>query len=215
MVEVRGMGGETWPVGTVYAIGRNYAAHARELGNEIPEDPVVFLKARTSIRGLTGPIAFSETYHHEVELVVRVGQSLALRARPGWEAVDSVTLGLDVTRREVQNRCKEKGLPWVPAKSFAGSAVLAPFVPLGPLGDPEAIQFTLDVCGERRQEGALTHMIFSVPTLLAYLASLAPLEAGDLVFTGTPSGVGPIRPGDPFQMTLIAPNARFVWDGQL
>jgi fumarylpyruvate hydrolase len=215
MVEVSGLQGESWPVGTVYAIGRNYAAHARELGNEVPEDPVVFLKARTTVRGLVGPIAFSETYHHEVELVVRIGQSLPLGARPSWEAIDSVTLGLDITRREVQNRCKEKGLPWVPAKSFAGSAVLGPFVPRDQLGDPESIQFTLDVGGERRQEGALTHMLFPVPTLLAYLASLAPLEEGDLVFTGTPSGVGPIRPGDPFQMTLIAPRGRFVWDGQL
>jgi fumarylpyruvate hydrolase len=147
--------------------------------------------------------------------VVRIGRSLPLGARPGWEAIDSVTLGLDVTRREVQNRCKEKGLPWVPAKSFAGSAVLAPFVPLGALGDPEAIRFTLDVGGERRQQGALTHMVFPVPTLLAYLASLAPLEAGDIVFTGTPEGVGPIRPGDAFRMTLIAPHESFGWDGQL
>lgn len=215
MVEVIGGSGERWSVGTVYAIGRNYAAHARELGNEVPEDPVVFLKARTSLRGLTGPIAFQESFHHEVELVLRLGQAVPLGGQAGWEAVHAAALGLDVTRREVQNRCKEKGLPWVPAKSFAGSAVVGPFLPLSQLGDPEALRFSLEVGGSRRQEGALTHMVFPVPVLLRYLASLCPLEEGDLVFTGTPEGVGPIRPGDPFRMTLLAQTGTHSWDGVL
>lgn len=202
-------------VGTIYGIGRNYAAHARELGNELPEDPVVFLKAQTTIRGLTGFIAFDEVYHHEVELVIRIGEVIAFGERAGWNAVDAVTLGLDVTRREVQNRCKEKGLPWVPAKSFAGSAVLAPFLPLDGLGDPEEFRFTLDVRDERRQEGVLTHMLFPIPAILTYLASLAPLAVGDIVFTGTPAGVGPIRRGDPFRMTLHGAGEPHVWDGVL
>lgn len=215
MVEVSSADGRSLPVSTVYAIGRNYAAHARELGNEVPEDPVVFLKARTSIRGLRGPIAFDETFHHEIELVLRLGRPVSLGEAAGWEAVESVALGLDVTRRQVQNRCKEKGLPWVPAKSFAGSAVLGPFVPLSEVGDPELLRFSLDVAGERRQEGSLDRMLFPVPVLLRYLASLAPLEAGDLVFTGTPEGVGPIRKGDAFRMTLQPSGPALVWEGIL
>jgi 2-keto-4-pentenoate hydratase/2-oxohepta-3-ene-1,7-dioic acid hydratase in catechol pathway len=216
MIEVETIHRARVPVGTVYAIGRNYAAHARELGNAVPEDPVVFLKARTAVRGLgPAPLAFDESFHHEVELVLLVGQAVPLGAKAGWADVSAVALGLDLTRREVQNRCKEKGLPWVPAKSFAGSAVVGPFVPLSEIGDPERISFSLEVDGALRQEGALDHMLFPVPVLLSHLASLAPLEAGDLVFTGTPEGVGPIRRGDPFRMTLSTPGGSRSFEGRL
>jgi 2-keto-4-pentenoate hydratase/2-oxohepta-3-ene-1,7-dioic acid hydratase in catechol pathway len=216
MVEVALEDGERVPVGTVYGIGRNYAAHAAELGNAVPEDPVVFLKARTSVRGLApAPLAFAESFHHEVEVVLLIGRAVPLGATPGWEAVRAVALGLDLTRREVQTRCKEQGLPWVPAKSFAGSAVLGPFVPLERIGAPQDIAFSLEVDGEPRQQGALSMMVFAVPRVLAYLSSLAPLEAGDLVFTGTPSGVGPIRAGDRFATELVAPGGTWRWEGTL
>jgi 2-keto-4-pentenoate hydratase/2-oxohepta-3-ene-1,7-dioic acid hydratase in catechol pathway len=216
MVEVALADGERIAVGSVYGIGRNYAAHAAELGNAVPEDPVVFLKARTAVRGLaSGALAFAESFHHEVEVVLLLGRPVPLGATPGWEAVRAVALGLDLTRREVQNRCKEKGLPWVPAKSFAGSAVIGPFVPLGAVGDPDSITFSLAVNGEVRQRGALPQMVFPVPRLLAYLASLAPLEAGDVVFTGTPSGVGPIRAGDAFVTELTSSRGTWTWNGRL
>lgn len=217
MIDVETIHHTRIPVGTVYAIGRNYAAHAKELGNAVPEDPVVFLKARTAVRGLApAPVAFDgESFHHEVEVVLLVGRSVALGAQGGWSDVSAVALGLDLTRREVQNRCKEKGLPWVPAKSFAGSAVVGPFVPLAGVGDPDGISFSLEIGGALKQKGALTQMVFPVPVLLTYLASLAPLEPGDLVFTGTPEGVGPIRKGDLFKMTMWAAGGTWAFDGQL
>lgn len=213
---VRWLDGTRTEVGTIYGIGRNYVLHAKELGNAVPTEPVVFLKARTSLRGLDpAPLAFDEAYHHEVELVLLVGSPVPLGADPGWGAVAAVTLGLDLTRREVQRRCKEQGLPWVPAKSFAGGAVVAPFVPLADLGDTAPLTFSLDVNGERRQEGDAAEMSFDVPALLRYLASLAPLAPGDLVFTGTPAGVGPIRKGDAFTMRLATPAGAHVFSGLL
>jgi 2-keto-4-pentenoate hydratase/2-oxohepta-3-ene-1,7-dioic acid hydratase in catechol pathway len=216
MVEVQDNAGGSLPVGTVYAIGRNYAAHARELGNAIPDDPVVFLKARTAVRGLQpAPVAFDETFHHEVELVLRIGRPVPLGGAGSWDDVGQLALGLDLTRREVQARCKEKGLPWTPSKSFAGSAVLGPFLPLAQVGDPATIRFSLAVNGEARQHGDPAMMLFPVPTILRYLASLAPLEPGDLVFTGTPEGVGPLRVGDRFRMELHASGGDWAFDGQL
>lgn len=216
MVDVETIHHTRVPVGTVYAIGRNYAAHAKELGNAVPEDPVVFLKARTSVRGLApAPVAFDESFHHEVEVVLLLGRSVALGATGRWDDVSAVAIGLDLTRREVQNRCKEKGLPWVPAKSFAGSAVVGPFVPLSGVGDPEGISFSLAIGGTLRQQGALAQMVFPVPALLTWLASLAPLEPGDLVFTGTPEGVGPMRRGDAFTLSMQAAGGNWSWNGQL
>ncbi len=205
------------PVGTVYNIGRNYAQHAAELGNEVPEEPVVFLKARTAVRGLDGgPLAFAdESFHHEVELVLLIGASVPLGGDPGWGAVEGVALGLDLTRREVQGRCKAKGLPWTTAKSFAGSAVVGPVLPLAALGGVAPVRFSLDVNGERRQTGDTAQMVFPVPVLLRYLASLAPLEPGDLVFTGTPAGVGPVRRGDALALRLEAPAGTWDWSGRL
>jgi 2-keto-4-pentenoate hydratase/2-oxohepta-3-ene-1,7-dioic acid hydratase in catechol pathway len=216
MREVQDLGGARFSVGTVYAIGRNYAAHARELGNAVPEDPVVFLKARAAVRGLEpAPLAFAESFHHEVGLVLRIGRDVPLGAPGGWDDVAGVALGLDLTRREVQARCKEKGLPWTTAKSFAGSAVLGPFVPRGELGDLDRLAFALEVNGEARQRGEIGGMTFPVPHLLRFLASLAPLEPGDLVFTGTPEGVGPIRAGDAFVLSLRATSGSWSWPGVL
>ena len=202
-------------VGTVYCIGRNYAAHAAELGNAVPEQPVVFLKSATALRGLDAtPVAFPDaTFHHEVEIVLLIGSEVPLGGRGTWAAVRALGLGLDVTRRDVQTRCKADGLPWTPAKSFAGSAVVAPMVPLAALGEPAEVRFSLDVDGERRQEGDPGRMIFDVPTILTYLASLAPLVPGDLVFTGTPEGVGPLSVGASFAMTLRAPTGTWTFEG--
>jgi 2-keto-4-pentenoate hydratase/2-oxohepta-3-ene-1,7-dioic acid hydratase in catechol pathway len=215
-VHVRWLDGSRTEVGTIYGVGRNYVLHAKELGNAVPTEPVVFLKARTSLRGLDpAPLAFDESFHHEVELVLVVGAPVPLRGDPGWAAVSGVTLGLDLTRREVQQRCKEQGLPWVPAKSFAGGAVVGPIVPVADLGGTAGLRFSLDVNGERRQEGDPASMVFDVPALLRYLASLAPLLPGDLVFTGTPSGVGPIRAGDAFVMRLVTGAGTHTFTGLL
>lgn len=210
-------GGDVVEVGTIYGIGRNYVAHAQELGNEVPSEPVVFLKARTSLRGLDPtPVAFpAEDVHHEVEIVLLVGRTVPLGSDPGWAAVSDIALGLDITRRGVQERAKRAGLPWTAAKSFAGSAVTGPFLPTTSLGDLADLAFSLDINGERRQSGHVSRMLFDVPTILKHLASLAELSAGDLVFTGTPEGVGPMRVGDTFRMSLVTSDRRTqVFEGR-
>jgi len=201
-VSVRLDGGQAAPVRNIYCIGRNYSEHASELNNPVPGEPVVFMKATTALRPLTeGALAFpSETFHHEAELVLLLGREVPLGATVGWDAVAALGLGLDLTRREVQSGLKAKALPWLVAKSFAGAAPVSEFLPRACFTDLERIRFTLRVGDELRQSGDTQAMLFKVPVLLTYLASLGALAAGDLVFTGTPKGVGPIRRGDSFRL---------------
>ena len=198
-------------VGTVYCIGRNVFAHALELGNAPPSEPLIFLKSRAAVRPLEhGPLAFpEETFHHEAEVVLVLGEPVQHGATVGWEVVEGVALGLDLTRRDVQNELKQQGLPWTTAKSFVGSAPVGPVVPLERFADPGAIRFSLTVNDTLRQQGDLSQLTFDIPTLLTTLAALHPLEPGDLVFTGTPAGVGPIRRGDRFCLRFAEPDLAF------
>ena len=202
-------------VHNVYCIGRNYAEHARELGNEVPTSPVVFLKSTASLRGLhASEMAHAdESFHHEAELVVLIGAAVPLNGGAGWEVVSALGLGLDLTRREVQNQLKSKGLPWTAAKSFAGSGVLTPMVAKNRFADLNHIEFTLTVEGELRQRGDTRMMLCDIPQLLTHLASAHPLQVGDIVYTGTPAGVGPIRRGDHFVLELSQLSQKFA--GQL
>lgn len=199
-----------------------------ELNNELPETPVIFMKSTAALRALdAGGLAFSEeTFHHEIELVLLVGEHVplgALSAAPGTEleCVRAVGLGLDLTRRGVQTELKKKGLPWTIAKSFAGSALLGPCVANDGSFDLQDVSFELAVNGEVKQAGHVEQMIFPMARQLAYLNSLAPLLPGDLVFTGTPEGVGALRKGDRLQLRfLTGPDAsRFglpdTFEGQL
>jgi 2-keto-4-pentenoate hydratase/2-oxohepta-3-ene-1,7-dioic acid hydratase in catechol pathway len=205
-----------WPQlsGNIYCIGRNYADHAKELGNEIPAEPVVFLKAPSSLRHLAeGPIAFAdETYHHELELVLLVGRHLKNQSDVGPDAVAAVTLGLDLTRRGVQDQLKKKSLPWTIAKSFAGSGILAPFVSASG-ADLTKIDLQLEVNGEVKQAGHTKDMMFPCFTILHYLVTLQNLYPGDLIFTGTPSGVGPLKRGD--QLRVFSDALKLNASGQL
>ncbi|WP_141732552.1 fumarylacetoacetate hydrolase family protein [Oligoflexus tunisiensis] len=205
-----------WPQlsGNIYCIGRNYADHAKELNNEIPAEPVVFLKAPSALRALAeGPLAFpDETFHHELELVLLVGQHLKAQSEVGPDSVAAVTLGLDLTRRAVQDQLKKKSLPWTIAKSFAGSAVLAPFVSARGL-DLTRIDLQLEVNGEVKQVGHTRDMMFPCSTILHYLVTLQNLYPGDLVFTGTPAGVGPVRRGD--QLRVFSDALRLNANGRL
>jgi acylpyruvate hydrolase len=190
---------------TIYGIGRNYADHAAELGNVVPKAPIVFLKAASSIRGLEpSPMAFAhETFHHEVEVVVRVAQLLAMGSRVDQRAISHLALGLDLTRREAQSELKASGLPWTVAKSFKGATVLGPWIDAKAV-NLESLSFDLSVNGELRQSGNTSLMLHSVETLLNYLLSFNDLYPGDLIFTGTPQGVGPIRVGDRFEMRIAS-----------
>ena len=204
------------PVANVYCIGRNYAEHAKELGNETPSEPVVFLKSTAALRplGAAGATAFTnEGLHHEAELVVLVGRWLPHGAAGGWQHVRALALGLDLTRRSVQDALKAKGLPWTSSKSFAGSAVVTEFVPRRAFPDLEDIAFTFDVNGQRRQTGRSKDMVFSVPTILTHLATLAPLMPGDIIFTGTPKGVGALPEGCALRLSF--PDLDATFEGRL
>lgn len=196
-----------WPrlSGNIYCIGRNYAEHAKELGNDVPTEPVVFLKSPAALRALKeGPLAFpEETFHHELELCLLIGRHLKTPADARADAVVAVTLGLDLTRRGVQDQLKKKSLPWTTAKSFAGAGLLAPFVSAAGL-DLTQVDLQLEVNGEMKQTGNTRDMIFPCLTILSYLLTLQNLYPGDLIYTGTPSGVGPLRQGDRLRVSSQA-----------
>jgi 2-keto-4-pentenoate hydratase/2-oxohepta-3-ene-1,7-dioic acid hydratase in catechol pathway len=197
---------------SIWCFARTYRDHAAELGNAVPPEPVVFLKAEGTIRGLVGPAPPFDGVHHELELVLRLGRDL----RPGgagWTSVDAVALGLDLTHRPGQRALAAAGLPWTWAKSFVGASVLAPWCDPEVLRDRDAVHMRLSVDGVVRQDGTTADLVRPVPELLTWLSTWAPARAGDLVFTGTPAGVGPIRPGQEFAMELVAEGLR--WEGSL
>jgi 2-keto-4-pentenoate hydratase/2-oxohepta-3-ene-1,7-dioic acid hydratase in catechol pathway len=189
-------------VGTIFCIGRNYADHAKELGNEVPSSPIVFLKAAASLRGLAPiPMGFDDaSYHFEAEIVTRVSRPVALHSGGSWEDIKEITLGIDLTRREIQNELKKKGLPWTTAKSFQGSAIVGGFIPTDKFQCLDEIEFSFLLNDELKQRGNSRQMLFSVPQIISYLASFTSLNENDLIFTGTPQGVGPIKKGDRFEM---------------
>lgn len=196
---------------TIYAIGRNYDAHVREMtGAAATARPgvelVVFLKPWTVRVLAPAPIvlpAGAGEIHHEAEVVVRVG--------PGATA-DAVALGLDLTDRTRQAAAKQAGLPWARAKGFRGSAPLGPFVPVAALPPLDALSFSLAVDGVVRQRGRTADLLTPIPAILSELDATFGLASGDLVFTGTPEGVGPIAPGQRLELTLDGvPAARVVF----
>ena len=199
----------------VYCIGRNYAAHILELGNSVPSEPIVFLKTVTSLRSLrSGDLAHEhETFHHEAELVLLIGKPVPRGRSAGWDAVQGLGLGIDLTRREVQTALKAKGLPWAAAKSFAGAGLLSDFIVPSELPDLSSITFAFSVNGTLRQHGDSALMLNPVPALLTHIAQTNRLIPGDLIFTGTPAGVGPMRQGDHFTLEFLQIAKRF--DGRL
>lgn len=183
----------------IVCIGRNYAAHAQELNNEIPTAPVVFLKPPSSLVASGGAIELppqSHDVHHEVELVVELGARCRnVDSAEAIGAVRAYAVGLDMTARDVQSLAKEKGLPWTVAKGFDT------FCPIGDRVSADGIDSTrleieLSVNGETRQQGSTSLMLFPVAELVAYCSTVFTLEPGDLIYTGTPSGVGPVKAGD-------------------
>ncbi|MCS7083195.1 MAG: fumarylacetoacetate hydrolase family protein [Bacteroidetes bacterium] len=185
--------------GTIFCIGRNYAEHAREMRAEVPEAPIVFLKPVTALC-TDGQVWYppqTQELHHEVELVVLLGRSG--QDIPEQEALAYVAgygVGIDFTARDLQEKAKRKGHPWALAKGFDSFAPVSRFVRAERVPDPHALRLQLWVNGELRQSGYTGDMLYSIPRLIAYLSSIFTLQAGDLLFTGTPAGVGPVRPGD-------------------
>ncbi|MDP7034830.1 MAG: fumarylacetoacetate hydrolase family protein [Planctomycetota bacterium] len=188
------------PVGKILCVGRNYADHAKEMGAPPPDEPLLFLKPPTALRAEGGSIklpTWSQDIHHEVELVVRIdSEVIDGTIQECQTAVDACAVGLDLTARDIQTRAKKRGHPWCVAKGWDNSAPISALVPIQNIQELEGRHLELEIDGERRQYGRLDQMIWSVPELIAFASHRFRLEPGDLLFTGTPSGVGPIKKGD-------------------
>ena len=184
----------------IICIGRNYAAHIAELENERPNDPVVFLKPDSAILLKNNPFVipeFSNDVHHEVEILVKIGRiGKHIDKKFAHKYYDEIGLGIDFTARDVQSRCKEKGLPWEKAKAFDGSAVIGEFVDKSELGDLQDVDFSLQKNGELVQSGNTSLMLWQIDELIEYVSKYFTLKIGDIIFTGTPAGVGKVEAGD-------------------
>ncbi|MFO8054567.1 MAG: fumarylacetoacetate hydrolase family protein [Bacteroidales bacterium] len=189
----------------VICIGRNYRDHALELDNPVPEAPVFFLKPESSLLQKNRPFFypdFSQDIHYELELVIRinkVGKHISRKYAPAY--YNELALGIDFTARDLQRECKEKGLPWEIAKAFDWSAPISRFVPLKERS-PGQIHFQLLKNGQKVQDDKASGMIFSFEELISYVSKYMTLKTGDLIFTGTPSGVGPVKIGDRLEAYL-------------
>lgn len=197
-----------FPVHRIYCVGRNFAEHAREMGSEIDRGtPVFFMKPADAVLPGGGDQPFpsaTSDMHHEVELVVALGHDAdgAVAAEQAMALVLGYALGLDLTRRDLQARAKAKGLPWDTAKGFDRSAPISEVVPIAQFGALGAQQLTLSVNGSVRQQAPLSDMVWSVPEIIAELSRLYELRAGDLIFMGTPAGVGALQPGDSYHASV-------------
>ncbi len=194
------------PAGKVVCIGRNYAEHARELNNPVPETPLLFIKPNTAMAELEKPLKLpptEEACHFEAELSVLIGKPLTRATeQQARDAVAGFGLGLDLTLRELQNQLKQKGHPWETAKAFDNSCPLSAFVDSEAIGNPEATEYRLWVNNELRQHGRSRQMLTPVYRLLAYCSQHFTLLPGDVVLTGTPAGVGILSPGDRLKLVL-------------
>lgn len=184
----------------IVCIGRNYSEHAKELKNELPDKPVVFLKPQTALLKDNKPFYYPEwtnDIHYEAEVVLKVNkQGKYIDEKFAGKYFDEVTVGIDFTARDLQNQQKEKRLPWEISKAFDGSAVIGKFFSLNSLSNNAAIHFSLKLNGNEVQKGDTSQMLFSFEKIIAYASQFFTLQTGDLIFTGTPAGVGPVKPGD-------------------
>jgi len=198
---------ETIPVNTVFCLGNNYAGHIREMGGEKPSEPVIFIKPTTALADGTHPIVlpgFSNTIHHEIELVVLVDAvPKNISVEDAKKYILAYGVGLDLTARDVQARAREKGLPWTVAKGFDGSAPVSHFIEAGETTITPDTSLRLRVNRQIRQQESIGNMIMPIPEIIAYISGIFTLRRGDLIFTGTPQGVGPLKPGDEVEAELV------------
>ncbi|KIQ00997.1 MULTISPECIES: fumarylacetoacetate hydrolase family protein [Pseudomonas] len=197
-----------FPLGKVVCVGRNYAEHAKELNNPLPTEPMLFIKPGSCVVPLEGGFSIPEdrgSVHYEVEIAVLIGKPLS--RKPSEEevldAISGFAPALDLTLRDVQNKLKDKGHPWEPAKAFDGACVLAPFVPGDAVEDLAAIGIRLTINGEVRQDGISGDMIFAIVPVIQEMAGHFNLQPGDVILTGTPAGVGPLHKGDELVLDLV------------
>ena len=194
------------PLGKVVCVGRNYAEHAKELGNEVPTAPILFIKPATSVVELESPLTIPQdqgSVHHEAEIALLISKDAKeIDADIAWDCVSHVGVALDLTLRDVQSKLKEKSHPWEIAKGFDGACPLSQWIPLSELSNKDKIAIQLEKNGELKQDGDSTQMITSIPALIAYMSNIFALKAGDVILTGTPAGVGPLESGDELKAIL-------------
>jgi len=183
----------------IICIGRNYAEHAKELNNPVPAEPVFFLKPDTALIVNNQPFYipdFSNDIHHEVELVIKIAKAgKHIDKKFASKYYNEIGIGIDFTARDIQSQCKEKGLPWEKAKAFDGSAPVGKFKDKAQLNS-DGINFHLEKNGTEIQTGNTKDLIFSFDEIIAYISRYFTLKTGDLIFTGTPAGVGAVKQGD-------------------
>ncbi|RLD68304.1 MAG: 2-hydroxyhepta-2,4-diene-1,7-dioate isomerase [Bacteroidetes bacterium] len=184
----------------IIAIGRNYIEHAKELNNPVPKEPMFFMKPETSIVRNNKPFFypdFSKDVHYEAEIVLKINKlGKNIEERFAHRYFDEIGIGIDFTARDLQQKCKEKGKPWEIAKAFDGAAPISEFVPKSNYADLNDLRFSLDLNDKTVQNGTTKDLIFNFDVLIAYISKFVTLKIGDLIFTGTPAGVGPVQKND-------------------
>ncbi|MDR2927347.1 MAG: fumarylacetoacetate hydrolase family protein [Cytophagaceae bacterium] len=184
----------------IFCIGHNYEAHAKELKNLLPAEPVIFMKPDTALLRNNAPFYipnFSGEVHHEVELVFRINRlGKGINEKFAHRYYNEIGLGIDFTARDIQYQLMQKGLPWEKCKAFDGSAVISEFVDVNHYSNPNAISFRLEVNGDVRQHGNSGDMLFGVDRIISELSKYFTLKIGDLIYTGTPAGIGAVAIGD-------------------
>jgi 2-keto-4-pentenoate hydratase/2-oxohepta-3-ene-1,7-dioic acid hydratase in catechol pathway len=184
----------------IICIGRNYVNHIAELNNERPDEPVIFLKPDTAILPKKTPFVipeFSNEIHYEIEILVKINKvGKYINAKFAHKYYDEIGLGIDFTARDVQNKLKEKGLPWEKAKAFDGSAIIGDFLPKNNFSSTENITFELKNNGTTVQKGNTSRMLWKIDEIVSYVSQYFTLKKGDVIFTGTPEGVAKVSPND-------------------
>ena len=184
----------------IICVGRNYAEHAKELKNDVPAEPVIFMKPKGAILGPEKPLfypEFTDDLHYECEVVVRLCKNgKHIQKKFANKYYDQVTVGIDFTARDLQNELKKKGLPWEISKGFDGSAVIGTFVPVTEDMSVQDLDFQLKLNSQVVQTGNTRDMLFTIDAIIAYVSKFFVLNIGDMIFTGTPAGVGAVNPGD-------------------
>ena len=196
-----------FPVSKVVCVGSNYAKHIKEMGSATPDEPVLFIKPETALCDLRQPLSIPTALgdvHQEVELAVLIGATLKQASEEHVaKAIAGYGVALDLTLRDLQAGFKKAGQPWERAKGFDNACPLSGFIPVGEYtGDPQNSELQLVVNGERRQHGSTSDMIHEIKPLIAYMSQFFTLRAGDVILTGTPEGVGPLRSGDKLEISL-------------
>jgi 2-keto-4-pentenoate hydratase/2-oxohepta-3-ene-1,7-dioic acid hydratase in catechol pathway len=190
----------------IICIGRNYADHAKELGNEVPDEPVVFMKPKSALLQAHTPFyypEFTNELHYEAELVLRICKNgKYIQERHAGNYYNGITVGIDFTARDVQDEAKKKGLPWEKSKAFDNSAAVGKFVDITPELNKKNINFSLLKNKELMQKGNSSNMIFSFDAIISHVSNYFSLNIGDIIFTGTPAGVGECVVGDELEVLL-------------